>query len=224
MTTRAVAGGRPRRRRRRRPGLPARLRADLLLGLVVVLPAAATAAIVLGLVDMIDRSAAVLLPGRPAFEQMLGFGLAAFVLLTVAVGELVKGVGGRALLARGDDLLQRVPLVRPLHAAAKQIVAAAIDKGPTAFRETCLVEYPERGIWTIALIVGAAEGELPARIGSDDLVALFIPTAPNPITGFLVFAPQGEIRPLAMGLEEAAKLVMSAGLVAPAPRPVGSIS
>jgi uncharacterized membrane protein len=224
MSPRAIAGGRPLARRRPRPGLLARLRADLLLGLVVVLPAAATAGIVLGLVDMIDRSAAVLLPGRPAFEQMLGFGLAAFVLLTVAAGELVKGVGGRALLARGDALLQRVPLVRPLHAAAKQIVEAAIDKGPTAFREICLVEYPERGTWTIGLIVAPAEGELPARTASPDLVAVFVPTAPNPITGLLVFAPRGELRPLDLDLEDALKLVMSAGLVAPAPRPAGGTS
>jgi uncharacterized membrane protein len=87
-----------------------------------------TAGTVLGLVDMIDRSAAVLLQGRTAFEQMVGFGLAALVLLTVAAGEFVKGVGGRALLARGDALLQRVPLVRPLHAAAKQIVEFAIER------------------------------------------------------------------------------------------------
>jgi uncharacterized membrane protein len=180
-----------------------------------MLPAIGTASIVVWLIGIVDRTAAAMLPGRLAFEQVVGFGVVFFLLLTVGAGVLVKGAIGAARLARWEALLRRLPIVRPLHAGAKQIVETAVAKWPTAFREICLVEYPRRGIWTIAAIAGAAEGELPAKTGHDDLVALLIPTTPNPITGLLVFVPRRDLRPLTLGLEDATKLVMSAGLVGP---------
>ena len=192
-----------------------RVRANFFRGLVVVLPAGGTIVLVLWALGFVDDKVAPFLPGWFGEGHIAGIGLAVFVALTTAVGALLKGYAGRTVVRTGEGLLVRVPFVRPLYVGAKQIVETAIAKGGTSFRQTCLLEYPERGIWTVVAIAGPIEGEVPRRAGEDDLVAVLVPTAPNPITGFLIFAPRRDLIPLDISIEEAAKLVMSAGLVGP---------
>ena len=202
--------------RRRRPVLAQRLRADFLTGIVVVLPAGLTAMVVLWAVGFIDATVAPFLPDWLLVEHVKGMGLALFAGLAVLVGRLAKGYAGRRAVRSTERLLARLPVVRSVHAGLKEIVEAAIGKSGTSFRQVCLLEYPERGIWTPVVIATEAEGEVAWRTGRSDLVAVLVPTAPNPITGFLIFAARSDLVPLDLSLEDAAKLVMSAGLVSPA--------
>ena len=196
--------------------LLARLRADFITGLGIVLPAGLTVMLVLWAVGFVDDKVAPLLPGWLGEGHVAGLGLLVFVAATVAVGAAVKGFAGRNAVRLGEGLVARIPLARAVHRGTKQIIETAIDKGSTSFREICMLEYPERGIWTPVVITAPAAGELPRRIGEDDLVGVLVPTAPNPITGFLIFAPRRDLVPVDMSLEDAAKLIMSAGLVGPA--------
>jgi uncharacterized membrane protein len=171
--------------------------------------------LVLWAVGFVDDKVAPFLPGWFGEGHIAGVGLLAFIALTAAVGALIKGYAGREVVRIGEGALVRVPFVRPVYVGAKQIVETAIAKGGTSFRQTCLLEYPERGIWTVVAMTAPVEGEVPRRVGEEDLVGVLVPTAPNPITGILVFAPRRDLIPLDIGIEDAAKLVMSAGLVGP---------
>lgn len=200
----------------RRPRLLDRLRADFLTGLIVVLPAGLTVMLVLWAVGFVDDKVAPLLPGRLAERHVAGLGLLVFVAATTAVGAVVKGYAGRKVIRIGEGLVAQVPVARAVHLGTKQIVQTAIDKGSTSFRQVCLLEYPDRGTWTPVVLTAPSEGELPRRTGEADLVGVLVPTTPNPITGYLFFAPRRDLIPLDMSVEDAAKLVMSAGLVGPA--------
>jgi uncharacterized membrane protein len=209
-------------RRTRRTGLGQRLRADLIAGLAIVLPAGLTVMLLTWVVRFVDAKVEPLIPVELPGEQLAGFGLVFFVAFTVGVGMLTRYMIGRRVLGVAEGVVHRLPVARRLYIAAKQIVATVIAKGGTSFRRTCLVEFPDRGIWTVAAVAAPMGGEVLARSGETDLVGLLVPTAPNPATGFLIFAPVRDVRMLDLSLEEAAKLVMSAGLVGPlgyAPEP-----
>ena len=156
-----------------------------------------------------------LIPVRLPYEQVAGFGVVAFAVFTIAVGAFTRHVLGQRAVRFAEGAIERVPVARRLHLGAKQIVETAISRGGKSFRGTCLVEYPDRGIWQAVAVTAPMSGEIAARTGEDDLVGLLVPTAPNPITGFLVFAPRRDIRPLDLSIEDGAKLILSAGLVGP---------
>jgi uncharacterized membrane protein len=212
------------RRGRPQPSIAQRLRADFLTGLVVVVPAALTVALLAWAIGMVDDRVAPLLPGDPPIEHVAGYGIVLFVLTATLAGAFARLYAGRRALGWIDAAVSRVPVVRPVYAGAKQIVETAIAKGGTSFRQVFLLEYPQRGTWTVVAIAAPAEGELLPKTGEPDLVGVLVPTAPNPITGFLIFAPRRDLVPVDLSLEDAAKLVMSAGLVGPAgyaPEPPG---
>jgi uncharacterized membrane protein len=192
-----------------------RLQADFLAGLVVVLPAGLTVMLLVWAVRLVDRRVLPLIPVDLPFTQVAGAGVVIFVALTVGVGVVTRHMLGQRVVRAAEGLVGRVPIARRLYLGAKQLVETAIRKGGTAFREVVLVEYPERGTWQVVVLTAAVEGELPAKIGAPDLVGLLVPTAPNPVTGFLVFTPRREVIPLDIGVDEAFKLVVSAGLVGP---------
>lgn len=193
--------------------LIARLRGAFLTGLAVVLPVGLTVMLLLWAVDVVDRNTAPLAP-----TQIAGLGFVVFVALTILTGMLTKGLIGRAFLTRGEALVGHVPLVRSVYTGLKQLVETVLSKGGTTFRQTCLVEFPERGMWSLAFISGPAEGEVPEKAGQSDMVAVLVVNAPNPMTGLLLFVPRRDIRPLGISFEEGAKLAMSAGAVGPKSR------
>jgi uncharacterized membrane protein len=173
-----------------------RLQADFLAGLVVVLPAGLTVMLLVWAVRLVDRRVLPLIPVELPFMQVAGAGVVIFVALTVGVGVVTRHMLGQRAVRAAEGLVGRVPI-------------------GTSFREVVLVEYPERGTWQVVVLTAAIEGELPAKIGAPDLVGLMVPTAPNPVTGFLVFTPRREVIPLDIGVDDAFKLVVSAGLVGP---------
>ena len=107
------------------------------------------------------------------------------------------------------------PVVRPLYNGLKQIVATVLSERSNTFQKACLVEYPRKGLWAVAFIATYTRCEIPMKIGEPDMVSVFVPTTPNPTSGFLLFVARRDIIPLDMTVEEAAKLVVSAGLVSP---------
>jgi uncharacterized membrane protein len=210
----------PRRPRRGAAGLWHRLRGDFLAGLAVVLPVAMTVWIVCWAVGLVDARITPLLPdaynpGTYLGRDVAGIGLVVVAMVAILAGRLARGYVGRRVVARVDRVFAQLPVIRSLHGGLKQMVETVLARDAGAFRTACLIQYPEPGSWALAFVAGSTAAELPEKTGVPDLVAVFMPTTPNPTTGFLFFVSQSEVRALDMGLEAGAKIVISAGLVTP---------
>ena len=145
-----------------------------------------------------------------------GIGVVVFLVFTVFVGWVGKGILGRSFLAWGERLVDRMPIVRTIYNGVKQIAETIFTQQENSFEKACLIEYPRKGIWAIGFISTKAKGEIAAGAPKgESLVSIFLPTTPNPTSGFLLFVPQSDITELEMSVEDAAKLVISAGLVYP---------
>jgi uncharacterized membrane protein len=132
------------------------------------------------------------------------------------LGALTANFFGRQLLVWGERLVDRMPVVRSIYGALKQIFETVISQSNTSFREAALIEYPRRGLYALVFITTSTKGEVLEKAPTDDdLVSVFLPTTPNPTSGFLLFVPRKDIYPLEMSIEDAAKLIISAGLVSP---------
>ncbi len=205
----------------RRPGVFARLRANFLTGLVVILPIFLTMWLIWTLAGWIDGWVLPLIPPQFRPEQYIGVnlrgvGVAFFLIFTVIAGWMAKGLIGRSLLKLAESLVERMPVVRSVYGGLKQIAETVFSQAETSFDKACLVEYPRRGIWAIAFISTNARGEIAERTPPDEeMVSVFLPTTPNPTSGFLLFVPRADVIELRMSVEDAAKLVISAGLVYP---------
>jgi len=139
------------------------------------------------------------------------------------VGWIAKGLIGRSLLGWAEGLVDRMPVVRSIYTGLKQIAETVFAQQDTSFDKACLIEYPRKGIWAIGFISTTAKGEVSRRAGptgtEEQLLSVFVPTTPNPTSGFLLFFPANEVTELDMSIEDAAKLVISAGLVYPPEKP-----
>ena len=211
---------RKRRKRLPRPSLLQRLRGDFLTGLVVVLPIFLTIYLLWAVIGLIDAKVVPLVPDRYTPENIFGrnifgFGVVVFLIFTTAIGALTKGFFGRRLLHFGESLVERMPVVRSIYNGLKQIFETMLSQTGTSFQQACLVEYPRRGLWAVAFIATDTKGEIPFKTGEPDMVSVFLPTTPNPTSGFLLFVPRRDVVLLDMTLEETAKLIVSAGLVEP---------
>ena len=207
-----------------KPSLMQRLRTDFLTGLVVVLPMFLTGYLLWATIAFVDAKVIPLIPGRYNPENIFGrnifgLGLLVFLVFTTLVGALTKGYVGRQILAFGESLVERTPIVRPIYNALKQIVEAIFGSSGTSFQQVCLVEYPRKGLWSVGFIANDIRGEVPLKTGEPDLVSVFLPATPNPASGFLRFVPRREVIILDMSVEDAVKLVISGGLVAPPAAP-----
>ena len=131
------------------------------------------------------------------------------------VGYFAKRVFGKQLIRVGEDLVSRMPVVRSIYNALKQILETVLSQSASSFQMACLIEYPRRDIWAIAFVATDTRGEIVEKRGGEEMVSVFLPTTPNPTSGFLLFVPKKDIIPLDMTIEDAAKLVISAGLVVP---------
>jgi uncharacterized membrane protein len=144
-----------------------------------------------------------------------GIGVVIFLIFTILVGWLGKGFLGRGFLRWGEGLVGRMPVVRSIYNGVKQIAETVFAQTETSFDKACLIEYPRKGIWAIGFISTATKGELLDKVDTGPMTSVFLPTTPNPTSGFLLFFPTKDIIELDMSVEDAAKLVISAGLVYP---------
>jgi uncharacterized membrane protein len=199
-----------------RPGILQRLRNYLLAGILISAPAAITFWLAWQFVGFVDaRVAPTYLP-----FAIPGLGLAIVFLGLVLIGMVAAGWLGRWTIRTGEWVLGRVPVVRSLYGAVKQIFETVLAARSDAFRDCVLIQYPRPGSWAIAFITGRTEGHVQ-ELTADRVVNVFLPTTPNPTSGFLLFLPEDEVTELAMTVEEGLKMVVSAGIVAPPDRQAG---
>lgn len=205
----------------RRRGPVSSLRSSFLGGLVVVIPVGLTLWLMWAFAGWMDAVVLPFIPERLRPERYIGLdvhgiGIVFFLIFTVAVGWFARGWIGRWVIRSTESLLRRTPVIRSIYGGAKQIAEAIISQDGTSFDKVCLVEYPQPGSWALAFVASTAQGELEHSVGGhEDVVGVFLPTTPNPTTGFLFFVPRGSIAELEMSLEDGVKLIMSGGLIQP---------
>lgn len=206
-----------------------RVRGDFLTGVVVVAPLVITAYLAWTFVNFVDNSVIPFIPDRYNPQRFLpihipGLGVVVFVVVTTVIGALTKNIIGRTLLNWSEHVLHRMPVVRSVYNAVKQIAETALSQSQSSFRTACLVQYPRQGIWAVAFISTETGGEILRKAPEEEMVSVFLPTTPNPTSGFLLFIPKRDVIVLDMSVEQAAKLVISAGLVDPESVEANSIS
>lgn len=205
----------------KRPGVFSVLRSSFLTGIVVIAPVGLTIWLIWTLFGWVDGFVLPLVPQRFNPEQYIGInlrgvGVIIFLLFTITVGWIAKGLIGRSLIRFGEGLVDRTPVVRSIYSGIKQIAETIFAQTERSFEKACLVQYPRKDIWAIGFISTEAKGEVSQRAETaDTLISVFVPTTPNPTSGFLLFFPKSDVIELDMSIEDAAKLVISAGLVYP---------
>jgi uncharacterized membrane protein len=206
-------------------GVLAKLRGYFLAGVLVTAPIGITIALAVWVVTVIDNQVVPLIPYRynPAtyIKEYLGvdiglpgLGVAVLAIVITLIGAFTAGLIGRWVVRLGENLLDRMPIVRSLYKLTKQIFQTVLQNQSNAFRQAVLIEYPRRGLWAIAYLTADSEGELREKL-QRDTVNVFLPTTPNPTSGFLLFVPREDIILLDMTVEESVKLLISAGIVPP---------
>ena len=210
-------------------GLLAGLRNSFLTGLVVIAPVALTIWLIWSVIGWIDGFVLPFIPnlyhpdnilntifGQDVAINIRGLGVVVFLLFTTFVGWIAKGFLGRSLIRFAENLVRRMPVVRSIYSGVKQIAETVFAQSDRSFEKACLIEYPRKGIWAIGFISTDAKGEVKYKVkAKSDLLSVFVPTTPNPTSGFMLFFPRSDVIELDMSIEDAAKLVISAGLVYP---------
>lgn len=201
------------------PRLFTRLRTYFLTGVIVTAPIGITFFLVWQFISFLDAVVAALVPARYNPETYLpfsipGLGLLITLVFLTMVGMLAAGFAGRTLVRTGERLLSQMPVVRSVYGTLKQIFETVLAQSSRSFREVVLIEYPRRGIGAIGFVTGPTRGEVQDR-ADDELVNVFLPTTPNPTSGFLLFVPRKDLVHLDMSIEEGIKMVISGGIVAP---------
>ncbi|MBT4044824.1 MAG: DUF502 domain-containing protein [Rhodospirillaceae bacterium] len=196
-----------------------RLRNYFLTGVIVTAPIALTLYLTWQFIHWVDRQAIPLLPAKYNPENYLpfslpGLGLVIMLVILTFVGFLTANIFGRTLLKTGERLVNRMPVVRSIYGALKQVLETVLSQSSNSFRQAVLVEYPRRGIWTMAFVTGDTEGEVASRL-EDDMVNIYVPTTPNPTSGFLLMVPRRDLIFLDLPVEDAAKYVISIGVISP---------
>src|SRR5215469_12465790 len=201
----------------RRP-LMARLRRYLLTGLVIWIPLGVTIFVFKFFIDYMD-TAVTLLPHGWQPYYLIGFNIPGLGVIMVMVVLLLTGFVasnylGRTLLRLGAELLENIPLVRSVYSAAKQISDTMFSNKGRSFRKVVLIPYPQPGTWSLAFQTGESLGEVNAKL-PEHLVSVFVPTTPNPTSGFLLMVPQDDMIELEMSVDDALKMIISLGVVVP---------
>ena len=195
------------------------LRKWLFTGLLVIVPGAITISVLHWIVGMLDQTL-LILPEAWHPDRLLGFHIPGFgVLLTLLIllvaGATASNFAGRRLVAWGDRLVSRIPVVRSIYSSVKQVSDTLFSEGGNAFRTAVLVQWPREGVWTVAFITGAPSGEVAAYL-RDEFVSVYVPTTPNPTGGYFVMVRKSDCVELEMSVDSALKYIVSMGVVAPA--------
>ncbi|MEI2804700.1 DUF502 domain-containing protein [Albidovulum sp.] len=216
----------------RRRGIVARARANFLTGLVVIAPIGLTLWLIWTVAGWIDGWVLPFVPaayqpdrlirdvfGEDTAINLRGVGVIFFLIFTVFVGWVAKGLIGRSLIAWGESLVDRMPIIRSIYNGVKQVAETVFTQSDAKFDKACLVQYPRLGMWGIGFVSTSAKGEILEKLPEDEVLTVFLATTPNPTSGFLLYVPRRDVIFLDMSVEDAAKLIISAGLVyPPAPR------
>lgn len=204
---------------KKKNSLAIKLRKHFISGILVTTPILVTVYLVWWIVTTIDTKVKHILPREIQLSNYLPFEIPGVGMVVVffgltLIGALAKGFFGRYLLKFGENILGRMPVVRGIYGATKQIAQAVLEQNSNSFKDVGMIEYPRKGIWSLCFITGGTQGEVQTRT-DNDVVNVFVPTTPNPTSGFLLFIPRKEIIILDMTVEEGIKMVVSAGIVTP---------
>jgi uncharacterized membrane protein len=200
-------------------GVGSRLRNYFLTGLILVGPIYITINLTWWLINWVDDVMRPFIPIWLRTETYLPFRLpgiglvVAFFGLTL-LGFLTANLVGRTLVEFGENLLNRMPIVRPIYRTMKQIFETLFSKSASSFRKVALAEFPT-GMWSVVFLATPPSGDLAARLPGSDYVSCFLPCTPNPTTGFFFYAPRSQVIELDITVEQAMSLIMSAGMVQP---------
>lgn len=200
-------------------GVLARLRTNFLTGIIVVAPIAITAYLAWQFVGFVDDQVRPLIPARYNPESYIpfalpGIGLLVSIVAFTMIGALTASFFGRALVRFGERLVDRMPVIRAIYSALKQIFETVLAQSSTSFRECVLVEYPRRNIWTIAFVTSETAPVVQNEL-NEEMVNIYVPTTPNPTSGFLLFVPKKDLIYLDLSVEDGLKHIISTGIVAP---------
>ncbi len=203
-------------------GLVGRLRAYFLAGILVSAPAAITIYLSWLFINFIDTAIGTVLPGKYNPEQFTpftipGIGLVTVVVGLIFIGAFAAGYVGRLVVGLGENIVERMPVVRSIYGTIKQIFETVLAQRSTAFREVVLLEYPRLGIWSMGFITGPPHADIQ-RLSEHDLITVVVPTSPIPTAGYLLFIPRKDVVVLDMTVDEGLKVVMSGGIVNPPDR------
>jgi len=202
------------------------LRGYLIAGLLVWLPILATLYVMLFLVNLFDKTLA-LLPDNLQPQALLGthipgLGFIFSVIVLFLTGTIVTNFLGNKLITLGENMLERIPLVRTIYKSVKQVLVTIFTSSSDSFRKVLLIEYPRKGLWSIAFQTGTSTSQITDGIG-EDVVTVFVPTTPNPTSGFLIMVPVKDVVDCSLSIDEALKIVISLGVVQPNETPLENI-
>lgn len=199
-----------------------RLRNYFLTGFIITAPLVITLYLIWTVVKWVDSWVipyvpAVYNPSTYLPYQIPGTGLLIAIVTITIIGFLTANIIGRSIVSYGEHLVSRMPLVRNIYNGLKQIFSTVLSEESSTFQKVGLIEYPRPGLWAIVFVATETRGEVRMRIGEmgHETLSVFLPTTPNPTSGFLLFVPKEQITILDMSVEDGAKLVISAGLVTP---------
>ncbi len=190
----------------------------IIAGLLVWLPIWVTLLVIRFLVELLDGTMS-LLPRAYQPDSLIGFhipglGVLISILIVFFTGMLVTNFLGRKIIELGEALVARIPLVRTIYMATKQVLETLFSSSSESFRQVALIEYPRKGLWSIAFQTGNCAQEIASKAGHD-MITVFVPTTPNPTSGFLMMVPKEDVIALDMTVDQALKLVISLGVVQP---------
>lgn len=194
------------------------LRRSIIAGLLVWLPIWVTLLVLKFIVDILNSSLQ-LLPSKYQPDVLLGFhvpgiGVILSILIILFTGFLVTNFLGKKLVHLGEAIVKKIPLVRTIYMATKQVMETVLSSKGESFRQVLLVEYPRKGLWSVAFQTGNSAEEIQNHVG-EKMVTIFIPTTPNPTSGFLMVVPKKDVVELEMSVDQALKFIISLGVVQP---------
>ena len=195
-----------------------RLRRYIVAGILVWLPIGVTIFLVRILIGLLDRTM-VLIPQKYQPEEYLGFaipglGIVLTILLLLITGVLAANIVGRSMVGLWESMLERIPVVRSVYSAAKNFAEIVFSDSSQSFKKVLLIEYPRKGLYSLAFQTSSELGEVQGRTG-EDVVCTFVPTTPNPTSGFIIIVTRKDVIELDMEVDEALKMIISLGVVVP---------
>jgi uncharacterized membrane protein len=198
--------------------LKAKLRGYFLAGLLVIVPLSVTLFVISAILRLMDRILVIIPPKFHPHTYMHfkipGLGVILAIFLVMLTGIFVKNFIGKRVVDFGEYLLSNIPLVRPVYAAVKQVIQAMFGETPYAFKRAILLEYPRKGVYALAFVTGKTTKEIQRKVQSE-MINVFLPTTPNPTSGFYLVIAEKETIPLNINVEDAFKLLISGGVVEP---------
>ena len=195
-----------------------RIRRYIIAGILVWLPIGVTIFLVRILISLLDRTL-VLIPQKYQPEELLGFAIPGLgILLTIVIllvtGVLAANIVGRSMVGLWESVLERIPVVRSVYSAAKNFAEMVFSDSSQSFKKVLLIEYPRKGLYSLAFQTSSVLGEVQGRTG-EDVICTFVPTTPNPTSGFIIIVPRKDVIELDMEVDEALKMIISLGVVIP---------